>query len=119
MGSGDDDVDREAKRAIREIEDEVERERPGPRVHAPHRAKDPTHKSFVDRAWEKQDKVEARIKRIGHGRYSRVLKMARKPEHEEFVRASQITGIGIMVIGLVGFLIFLFTSWIWGLLGVR
>jgi protein transport protein SEC61 subunit gamma and related proteins len=110
-------ADREAERAIKEIEEEVESEHPTRARPPPPRAEGP-QKSFIDKAWEKQYAVEARLQRIGHGRYSRVLKMARKPEPEEFRKASQITGLGIAVIGFVGFLIYLFMQWLMSILGV-
>lgn len=74
---------------------------------------------FVERAWEAQDDIEARFKRMGRGKYMRVLKMARKPEPEEFRRASQITAIGMLVIGLIGFIILLFMGWLMGVFGVQ
>ncbi|WP_254524170.1 protein translocase SEC61 complex subunit gamma [Natrinema caseinilyticum] len=37
--------------------------------------------------------------------YVRVLKMATTPTTEEFLQVSKIAGAGIIVIGLVGFLI--------------
>lgn len=37
----------------------------------------------------------------------RVLKIATKPTKNDFTSASKITGIGIVVIGALGFLIFL------------
>jgi len=37
----------------------------------------------------------------------RVLKITRKPSKEEYLLAVKITGIGIIVIGLIGFSIFL------------
>ncbi|RLJ02074.1 MAG: protein translocase SEC61 complex subunit gamma [Candidatus Aenigmatarchaeota archaeon] len=37
----------------------------------------------------------------------RVLKVARKPDREEFFEAAKITGLGIIVIGMIGFIIFL------------
>ncbi|MCD6247959.1 MAG: protein translocase SEC61 complex subunit gamma [Hadesarchaea archaeon] len=35
----------------------------------------------------------------------RVLRVARKPESEEYWKIAKVTGIGIMVIGIVGFVI--------------
>ena len=64
-------------------------------------------KNFVDKAWDLQYRIEARQQRIGKGKYGRVLKMARKPTHEEYIKTIQITGIGILLVGLLGFLIFL------------
>ena len=39
--------------------------------------------------------------------YMRVLKISRKPTKEEFMLSSKISGIGIIIIGVIGFLIFL------------
>jgi len=78
-------------------------------------------KSFIDRAWELQRNLEVRQKRIGKGKYGRVLKMARKPTNEEYAKTSKITGAGIMLIGGIGFVIFLLATqvapWIAELLG--
>jgi protein transport protein SEC61 subunit gamma-like protein len=65
------------------------------------------NKSFMDRAWDLQYRLEARRNRIGKGKYGRVLKMARKPTNDEFVKTSKITFAGILLIGGLGFLIFL------------
>jgi len=40
-------------------------------------------------------------------RYSRVLQIARKPGKEEFTSSSKICALGMAVIGIVGFVIFL------------
>ncbi len=37
----------------------------------------------------------------------RVLKVTRRPTKEEYFSASKITGLGIVIIGLIGFAIFL------------
>ena len=77
---------------------------------------------IIDRAWELQHNIEARQKRIGKGKYGRVLKMARNPTNEEYGKTSKITGAGILIIGGVGFLIFLLSTqvapWIGELLGL-
>ena len=69
-----------------------------------------TDKSFVERAWEIQDNIDARRARIGKGKYGRVLKMARKPTDEEYSKTSKITGLGILLVGGLGFLIFLIAT---------
>jgi len=61
----------------------------------------------MERAWDLQHNLEARQKRMGKGKYGRVLKMARKPTDEEYSKTSKITGAGILLIGGLGFLIFL------------
>jgi len=79
------------------------------------------NKSFVDKAWDLQHNIEVRQKRIGKGKYGRVLKMARNPTNEEFAKSSKITGAGILLIGGIGFLVYLLASqvapWIGELLG--
>jgi protein transport protein SEC61 subunit gamma-like protein len=62
-----------------------------------------------ERTWEIQEKIEEKTRYIGKGKYGRVLKMARKPTPEEYNKTLQITGLGIILLGGIGFLIF----WIW------
>ncbi|HEC95355.1 MAG TPA: protein translocase SEC61 complex subunit gamma [Thermoplasmatales archaeon] len=64
-------------------------------------------KSFLDKAWELQRRIEEKIKHIGKGKYGRILKMARKPTDEEFARTAKITFLGMMVIGAIGFVIYI------------
>ena len=82
---------------------------------------DKDNRSIVDRAWDLQHNVEARQKRIGKGKYGRVLKMARKPTDEEFAKTSKITGAGILIVGGLGFVVWLLAKhvapWIGELLG--
>ena len=79
-------------------------------------------KTFMQKAWDLQYKLQARQQRIGKGKYGRVLKMARKPTDEEYSKTSKITGAGILAIGGLGFLIFLLTEevapWLGRLLGL-
>ncbi len=35
----------------------------------------------------------------------RVLRLARKPTREEFIRTAKITGIGIILLGFIGYVI--------------
>ena len=80
------------------------------------------NKGIVDKAWDLQHDLESRQKRIGKGKYGRVLKMARNPTNEEFAKTSKITGLGIVVIGGMGFLIYLLATqvapWIGEMLGL-
>lgn len=64
-------------------------------------------KSVIDKAWEIQKRIEDRIKHLGKGKYGRVLKMARKPTQEEYYRTSKITFLGILILGLIGFVIYI------------
>ncbi len=76
-----------------------------------------SERTIIDKAWDAQRNVEKRWDRIGKGKYARVLRMARKPEPEEFKRSSSIVLIGIAVIGGVGFFIYLIMDWLMKLIG--
>ncbi|HDN51479.1 MAG TPA: protein translocase SEC61 complex subunit gamma, partial [Thermoplasmatales archaeon] len=69
-----------------------------------------------------QKKVEQRFQRLGKGKYGRVFKMARNPEPDEFVKTSQMTAIGIFIIGIIGFTILILATqvapWIAEKLGI-
>ncbi len=41
------------------------------------------------------------------GEYTRVLKLARKPNKDEFTMIAKVAGAGILLIGLIGFIVFL------------
>jgi len=60
----------------------------------------------IGKSWEVQKDIEERVKHVGKGKYGRVLKMARKPNNEEYVRTIEITGLGLILIGGLGFLIY-------------
>jgi protein transport protein SEC61 subunit gamma-like protein len=66
--------------------------------------------SIVQRSWRTQRKIEEKTKRIGRGKYGQVLHMARKPETDEYLRTLQLTGLGIVLIGLLGFAIYYIMS---------
>ena len=68
---------------------------------------DKNNKGIINRAWNLQYNIESRQKRIGKGKYGRVLKMARKPTDEEYSKTSKITGAGILIVGGLGFLVYL------------
>ena len=68
----------------------------------------------VKGSWSIQEKVEERVKRLGKGKYGRVLKMARKPDNDEFLKVVQVTGIGMILIGALGFLIYLIWTYVPG-----
>ena len=55
-----------------------------------------------------EDGIRKRFKRIGKGKYSRVLKVARKPGEEEYFKMVKIGILGVIVLGGIGFLI----SWL-------
>ncbi|PSH00002.1 MAG: protein translocase SEC61 complex subunit gamma [Nanohaloarchaea archaeon SW_4_43_9] len=42
--------------------------------------------------------------------YKRVLKISTKPDREEFEMAAKVTGAGILIIGLIGFIMYLIAN---------
>lgn len=47
--------------------------------------------------------------------YRRVITVSRKPDKEEFISSAKITGFGILLVGIIGFIIFLLYFFITGL----
>ncbi len=54
---------------------------------------------------ELQDEFESKARGFGRGKYGRIIKMARTPSRDEYVKTVYITGAGILIIGFVGFAI--------------
>ncbi len=73
--------------------------------------------AFLDRARNVQDRFDNRLRSVGHGKYGRILRMARRPTSEEYVKVLQVTWLGAVLIGAIGFLIYLFFQqagpWLW------
>ena len=51
--------------------------------------------------------IEKRFRNLGKGKYTRILKMARRPTSEEYSKTLMITGAGLMLIGFIGYLIYI------------
>ena len=73
--------------------------------------------AFLDRARRVQDNLDGRLRNVGHGKYGRILRMARRPTSEEYVKVLEVTWLGAVLIGLTGFAIYIFFTqagpWIW------
>jgi protein transport protein SEC61 subunit gamma-like protein len=78
-----------------------------------------SERSFMEKSWDAQRKVEKKIGAIGSGKYARVIKMARKPDAEEVRNTSKIVLIGIGVIGGIGFAMFLLIRGVLGIFGAN
>jgi protein transport protein SEC61 subunit gamma-like protein len=85
---------------------EVEEEKAKHPLPSPTPAEVQSH-GLVHKAWGWQHRVEAKWQSLGSGRFARVLKMAHKPEPEEYRQSSTIVLVGIGVIGFLGFMVFL------------
>ncbi|MFO7793304.1 MAG: protein translocase SEC61 complex subunit gamma [Candidatus Saliniplasma sp.] len=62
---------------------------------------------ILEESWKLQKKIEDSANKIGKGKYGRLLKMARKPTPEEYKKTILICIGGILLIGGLGFLIYL------------
>lgn len=74
-------------------------------------------RTFLEKSWDAQRKVEKKIGGLGKGKYARVLRMAKKPEPEEFRQTANIVVVGIAVVGGIGFAVFLFMTWFQRVIG--
>ncbi|SVC67785.1 uncharacterized protein METZ01_LOCUS320639 [marine metagenome] len=52
-----------------------------------------------------QDEIEGRVRGLQTGSYARILKMAKKPSKQEFRQTIIVCGIGMFVLGAIGFVI--------------
>ncbi len=50
-----------------------------------------------------QDGIEGRVRSLQTGSYARILKMARKPSKQEFRQTVIVCGIGMFILGAIGF----------------
>ena len=50
-----------------------------------------------------QNESEERVRRVRTGSMARILKMARKPSKQEFRQTIIVCGIGMFILGLIGF----------------
>jgi protein transport protein SEC61 subunit gamma-like protein len=64
---------------------------------------------FAKKINETQLKADETLRRIGKGKYGRVVKLSRKPTSEEYKKVLLVTGAGILILGGAGFLIY----WFW------
>lgn len=66
---------------------------------------DSTSKSFEDRVQHRQDQFESWVRSFGKGSWARILRMARKPSKQEFRQTVWVCGIGMFVLGFIGFIV--------------
>ncbi|HTT16023.1 MAG TPA: protein translocase SEC61 complex subunit gamma [Thermoplasmata archaeon] len=73
--------------------------------------------AFLDRARKVQESVDGRLHHLGHGKYGRILRMARRPTADEYVKVLEVTWLGAVLIGLTGFAFYIFFTqvgpWLW------
>ena len=64
---------------------------------------DSNSQSFEDKVQDKQDWIESQFRKVSRGSWARILRMARKPTPQEFKQTVIICGIGLFVLGAIGF----------------
>lgn len=57
------------------------------------------------RAEEVQNDLNSKISGLGKGKYGRILQMAHTPNKSEYLKTAKISAIGIIILGLVGFVV--------------
>ena len=57
------------------------------------------------RAEEIQKGLESKMGGFGRGKYGRILQMAHTPDKEEYLKTAKISALGILILGLVGFVV--------------
>jgi protein transport protein SEC61 subunit gamma-like protein len=62
-------------------------------------------RTFEDKVLAAQDRIESGFRRIGRSSWARILRMARKPTKQEFTQTSIICGIGMFILGFIGFVV--------------
>ncbi|MBC7129400.1 MAG: protein translocase SEC61 complex subunit gamma [Thermoplasmatales archaeon] len=66
--------------------------------------------NIIEKSLEKQKKIEEMLGRLGKGKYGRVLQLASHPDEDEYMKTSQLTAIGIFLIGFIGFIIMILAT---------
>tara|TARA_B110000116_G_C16629912_1_gene487790 strand:+ start:433 stop:696 length:264 start_codon:yes stop_codon:yes gene_type:complete len=66
-------------------------------------SEDSTSKSFEDRVQVRQDQFETWVRSFSRGSWARIVRMARKPTKMEFRQTIWVCGIGMFVLGFIGF----------------
>lgn len=57
------------------------------------------------KASQYQERIESKFRNMGKGKYGRIIKMARTPTKDEYKKTLIVTGIGVVILGAVGFAI--------------
>ena len=70
----------------------------------------------IEYTWSKQRKLEDSVRRWRKGgwvgKWAEIVKMSRRPSKDEYKKTTQITGIGIILLGLLGFGIYLIIDYV-------
>lgn len=67
---------------------------------------------IIEKSWKMQRKIENWYRSFGRGKYTRIIKMARKPKTDEYIKILEISGAGLLLIGFLGFTIYLLWKYI-------
>lgn len=67
---------------------------------------------LADKTLKVQERIENKARSMSRGKLARVLKMARKPDNEEFKKTCLITVAGMLFIGGLGFVIYLIWTFV-------
>ncbi len=66
---------------------------------------DGARRSFEERVQGAQDVIERQVRLLGRGNTARILRMAKKPTKQEFRQTVWVCGIGMAILGFIGFVV--------------
>ena len=66
---------------------------------------DSSNRSFEEKVQVRQDQFETWVRSFGKGSWARIIRMARKPTKMEFRQTIWVCGIGMFILGFIGFII--------------
>ena len=64
--------------------------------------------TFEDKVQDWQDRIERQVRLLSRGNMARILRMTKKPTRQEFAQTVIVCGIGMAVLGAIGFGILVF-----------
>ncbi|RLF01844.1 MAG: protein translocase SEC61 complex subunit gamma [Thermoprotei archaeon] len=62
--------------------------------------------------WRYQNRIEQKVNQLRKGKLYKILKMAKKPTDEEYKRTLTVTFLGMLLIGFIGFAIYLIFTYV-------
>ena len=80
------------------------------------------NRSFEEKVQDRQDWIESQFRRISRGSWARIIRMPLNPTPQEFKQTSIICGIGLFVLGAIGFVMLVlmdnFLPWMFDALNI-
>jgi protein translocase SEC61 complex gamma subunit len=72
---------------------------------------------ILERSSRWQQRVDTWVSNRRRGRYMRVLRLAVRPEPDEYINTVKLAFAGLLVLGVTGFIMQSFVEWMSGIFG--